>query len=40
MRLSYENYTNDEIECILRDLSVAEKLNIKDLIAEHKHEKK
>ena len=40
MRLSYESYSNDEIECILRDLSIAEKLNIKDLIEEHKDHKK
>ena len=40
MRLSYENYSNDEIECILRDLSIGEKLNIKDLIEEHKNDKK
>jgi len=39
MRLSYENYSNDEIVCILRDLSVGEKLNIKDLIESHKDKK-
>ena len=40
MRLSYESYSNDEIVCILRDLSVGEKLNIKDLINDFKNTKK
>jgi len=39
MRLSYESYSNDEIVCILRDLSIAEKLNIKDLINDYKNPK-
>ena len=36
MQLCYENYTNEEIECILRDLSNGEKINIKDLINDYK----
>jgi len=36
MQLFYENYTKDEIECILRDLSSGEKINIKDLINDYK----
>jgi len=40
MQLSYEKYENSEIETILRDLSIAEKLDIKDLITTHKKSKK
>ena len=40
MRLSYESYSSDEIECILRDLSIGEKLDIKKLIEQHKYIKK
>tara|TARA_B110000971_G_scaffold84086_1_gene86282 strand:+ start:1017 stop:3806 length:2790 start_codon:yes stop_codon:yes gene_type:complete len=40
MRLCYESYTNNDIECILRDLSISENLDIRELINSHKSIKK
>ena len=40
MRLCYESYTNNDIECILRDLSISENLDIRELINSHKIIKK
>lgn len=37
--LSSNLYSNDDIECILRDFSVAEKLDIKALLSKHEHKK-
>ena len=36
MRLCFEKYTNNDIECILRDLSVSENLDIKTLLEKHR----
>ena len=37
--LSSNLYSNEDIECILRDFSVAEKLDIKTLLSKHEHKK-
>ena len=37
--LSSNLYSHDDIECILRDFSVAEKLDIKTLLSKHEQEK-
>ena len=36
MRLCFEKYSDNDIECILRDLSISEKLDIKTLLEEHR----